>query len=733
MSRAMARLGAVALVLLFMVQLGSALYEKGDPVTLVTVRSFDKVEKSTVPVVVEFFAPWCGHCKALAPAYKAAAEKLQGIVPFVAVDCDREANRPLCGRFGIQGFPTIKLFTPGSATPTDYQGPREAKALANTAVGLLTGKHVTRVKSLQDLAGLMAASDKTKVVLVTDKKQTPPMFKSLSQRFAGQGLLFAEVHRDAATADLLASHGITKTPALVALPAGAAPEGRIIYIGELKAPKILEWVKGLAKGGSSAGTGSVEAEAKQQEKREKGEGAAQTDAPRAEKERQAEGKGRTVPAEIPQVVTNVTAAELARRLEKEGVVVLSFFAGTEAACREHLNQLNAAVHGLHGLATGVQVDLSQPREAAAVKDQFSISLPEAGETSCSVQTFLLPFDPEDHEDADEWRVYEGPLASKDLHKAALELFPAAGISPLTSETHRQWASAEPQRVKVILFTDKQEPPAMLRALSSNFRRYKMDFGIVHKSEEALLKQFNVPKVPAMLAIFASPNPDAKPDEQGRTQLGMQPYVGPMRYGNIATWLTVLGLQTGTAPDDAIEQFAGAQRDAMVAHVTDQESWEASCLSKGGVCIVAALAAGEAQAAQLETVRAAAVGRAEQPLHFSWFQAATFGAAAQFAAQLGLDAGQAPALVAVAPRKERAAVMTGRFDKDSISEWLDGLLSGKVRTGQLQRLPDFPAAEAAAADAAASPEVPLEEEFDLNEIMNEEIEGDLSKLGRRDEL
>lgn len=35
----------------------------------------------------------------------------------------------------LQGFPTIKLFTPGSATPTDYQGPREAKALANTAVG----------------------------------------------------------------------------------------------------------------------------------------------------------------------------------------------------------------------------------------------------------------------------------------------------------------------------------------------------------------------------------------------------------------------------------------------------------------------------------------------------------------------------------------------------------------------------------------------------------------------
>ena len=94
-------------------------------------------------------------------------------MPFVAVDCDREANRPLCGRYGVQvgrccrrrhrhwpvpggrcglrlhsqlffpfvfcpqGFPTIKLFTPGSASPTDYQGPRTAKALADAAVGAL--------------------------------------------------------------------------------------------------------------------------------------------------------------------------------------------------------------------------------------------------------------------------------------------------------------------------------------------------------------------------------------------------------------------------------------------------------------------------------------------------------------------------------------------------------------------------------------------------------------------
>lgn len=112
---------------------------------------------------------------------------------------------------------------------------------------------------------------------------------------------------------------------------------------------------------------------------------------------------------------------------------------------------------------------------------------------------------------------------------------------------------------------------------------------------------------------------------------------------------------------------------MVAQVTDQQSWQATCLSQGGVCIVAALSPGQEQAAQLEVLRGAAAGRSEQPLHFAWFELPDAGAAAHggggaaaaassFAEQLGLGGRAAPALVAVAPRKERTAVMSGRFQK-----------------------------------------------------------------------
>jgi protein disulfide-isomerase A6 len=62
--------------------------------------------------LVEFYAPWCGHCKSLEPEWNIAASKLKGQVRLGKVDATVETG--LAQRFGVKGYPTIKVFEYGA-------------------------------------------------------------------------------------------------------------------------------------------------------------------------------------------------------------------------------------------------------------------------------------------------------------------------------------------------------------------------------------------------------------------------------------------------------------------------------------------------------------------------------------------------------------------------------------------------------------------------------------------
>ncbi len=82
--------------------------------------------------LIEFFAPWCGHCKSLAPAWEEAAGKLKGVVRLGAVDMttDQEVGAP----YNVQGFPTLKFFGFNKQKPLDYSGGRDAETIVNYAI-----------------------------------------------------------------------------------------------------------------------------------------------------------------------------------------------------------------------------------------------------------------------------------------------------------------------------------------------------------------------------------------------------------------------------------------------------------------------------------------------------------------------------------------------------------------------------------------------------------------------
>ncbi|XP_075261878.1 protein disulfide-isomerase A6 homolog [Convolutriloba macropyga] len=118
------------------VTLTSALYSSSDSVIQLTPANFDaQVTNSKDLWLVEFYAPWCGHCKNLAPEWKKAAAALQGVVKIGAVDVD--AHQEFGGRFGIKGFPTIKIFGTNKKSPTDYNGARTASGIVDSAMGEL--------------------------------------------------------------------------------------------------------------------------------------------------------------------------------------------------------------------------------------------------------------------------------------------------------------------------------------------------------------------------------------------------------------------------------------------------------------------------------------------------------------------------------------------------------------------------------------------------------------------
>tara|TARA_R110002050_G_scaffold79903_3_gene170891 strand:+ start:4720 stop:5055 length:336 start_codon:yes stop_codon:yes gene_type:complete len=87
-------------------------------VLVLTADNFDETVAANSPILVEFYAPWCGHCKSLEPIYEKAATALkeQGIA---IAKVDATAEESLGQRFGIRGFPTLKLFKNG-AFSQDY-------------------------------------------------------------------------------------------------------------------------------------------------------------------------------------------------------------------------------------------------------------------------------------------------------------------------------------------------------------------------------------------------------------------------------------------------------------------------------------------------------------------------------------------------------------------------------------------------------------------------------------
>ncbi|KAK2588722.1 hypothetical protein KPH14_001612 [Odynerus spinipes] len=117
--------------------------------------------------IVEFYAPWCGHCQQFVSEYDKAATALKGIVKFGAINADE--HKSLGSRYGVRGFPTVKVFGHDKNKPEDFNGPRTAAGLIDAATNAISQKAYSKLGVKKGGSSHKQSKDSKDVIELTDE------------------------------------------------------------------------------------------------------------------------------------------------------------------------------------------------------------------------------------------------------------------------------------------------------------------------------------------------------------------------------------------------------------------------------------------------------------------------------------------------------------------------------------------------------------------------------------
>eukprot|EP01122_Echinamoeba_exundans_P005548 TRINITY_DN156_c2_g1_i1.p1 TRINITY_DN156_c2_g1~~TRINITY_DN156_c2_g1_i1.p1 ORF type:complete len:486 (+),score=143.53 TRINITY_DN156_c2_g1_i1:98-1555(+) len=204
-----------------------------DDVVVVGKGNFEEVVKNNAYVLMEFYAPWCGHCKRLEPEYSKAASTLKGEVVLAKVDATVETE--LASQHGVSGYPTIKFFKNGKVA-NDYDGERTAEGIA----AWCRKKSGPAATPVADQAGLDAWKSKTKdsashiIAFVGKDSKEEKKFLQVANDPAVDEFSFAVVHDESVATTL----GASKFPSIILTPSGGEA---LTYDGLWDDEDILAW------------------------------------------------------------------------------------------------------------------------------------------------------------------------------------------------------------------------------------------------------------------------------------------------------------------------------------------------------------------------------------------------------------------------------------------------------------------------------------------------------------
>jgi len=216
-----------------------------------TEETFDKYINGNSNILVEFYAPWCGHCKSLAPEWKIAGETFLPSDDIVIAAFDATTSETIAKKYEVQGYPTIKYFAKGFTEPSNYDGGRTA----DTIVSWINEKLGTSRKVKAAHSDVLVLTDEnfeqhalgTKAALVEfyapwcgHCKSLAPKYEQLAKVFAGEknvaiGKVDATEHGDLAN-----RYDVSGYPTLKFFPAGSSEP--IAYDGARELEDMVSFI-----------------------------------------------------------------------------------------------------------------------------------------------------------------------------------------------------------------------------------------------------------------------------------------------------------------------------------------------------------------------------------------------------------------------------------------------------------------------------------------------------------
>ncbi|OWA54404.1 Protein disulfide-isomerase [Hypsibius exemplaris] len=185
-------------------------------------------------ILVEFYAPWCGHCKSLAPEYAKAATKLQeegSKLKLAKVDATVESE--LAQKYGVRGYPTLKFFHDGK--DSEYNGPRQAEGIVSW-LKKKTGFPATKLADVE-AAQKFVADREVAVIGFFESEESDE-----AKAFLDAVRAFDDIEFGFATDKAVAGEYKASGNKVILLK--KFDEGRADFEGDFAKDKLVEFVKG---------------------------------------------------------------------------------------------------------------------------------------------------------------------------------------------------------------------------------------------------------------------------------------------------------------------------------------------------------------------------------------------------------------------------------------------------------------------------------------------------------